>query len=521
MMVPRSQVWLLPCKVLCLTLFHITDAIASVAYTTFFFLAIYTVLAVSDVLRTDLLLLILYVQRLATWCVLCLRLLVLILEASVFLSDESFTSKTSTTVLQLAYAPSMHRSPVSSTTTPTSAPSSTLPSAPTSNPPSSLPSPQSAQSPPPPPSTGKTEPPAAELPPIHGSPTASITDHGEQDVESAGNLLNDILAPLEVDQKYIPGPRNGSDHGRAEGVLSHDTILMQPIEEAAPPPDPSIIASDLLQDPFQTLTILKLSDSRASLEAEAVSCGAADAKTACFSVGGDIFSRQFDCIIRPDINNNTRASEVLRPWMEQCHQGRSLCLMLDGASGTGKSWAFCEGPDSMLESGVRSFFNAGIAEVSFMAVEIYLNTPKDLLIGKGSATPCYGVFPASEKYTAWILRARDLVSFEAVVRKTLDKNRIKSSTENNINSSRGHTICVLRNAHSKGSPAFVLCDFAGAENLEDIKSHGSDGKVRSRALVDAQRQESQQINTDRTALETWTLLASENKICPGDTRVSL
>ena len=479
-------------------LWHTTGTIASIIHTTSFFLVIYVLLVINDIWRIDVLAFVLRIQHLAVWFVICWRLFVLTLEVIVFFSDGIFVVKTSASVPQVTRTSPASPQPEASGTI----------SVPPSLPPSPLYSPATSRA-----EATTPEPAAAK-----DRYTKENETEDSQDADNTEIQLDDEVLQWGNKQSCVDEVLHDFDC-IAKQSLSLDGFDTQPTQEEVAPPDPSIIHPNLLKDRSRTITMLKLSDSRVSSEPEAIFCDRTDTHLVCFDTGCDVFTREFDCVIQPEKNNNTRASEVLRPWMEQYHQGQNLCVMLDGASGTGKSWAFCEGPDSILETGFRSFFDAGVVEVSFTAVEIYLNSPKDLLVGKGPTTACYGVFSASERYTNWLLKPSDLTSF-TVIRRALDKNRTKSSTENNANSSRGHTICVLRNARDKASPKFVFCDLAGAENLEDIKHREKDSKDRTRILLDTQMQESQQINADRTALETWALLSSENKVCPGDTKVS-
>ncbi|KAG9526216.1 hypothetical protein KCV07_g858, partial [Aureobasidium melanogenum] len=162
----------------------------------------------------------------------------------------------------------------------------------------------------------------------------------------------------------------------------------------------------------------------------------------------------------------------IEPWIEINLTGQDICIMAVGQSGTGKSYTLFNQTDSVVVLSAKKLFDRLTLrhshgfEVRCSAVEIYLNTFRDLL-SKGSIPIVRNKQLSTSKQFEQLAAlsapsARNVADF---VRRACDGRKV-ASTLKNSKSSRGHMIFLITVSAVPGMLDSQMCfiDLAGNES---------------------------------------------------------
>ena len=209
-------------------------------------------------------------------------------------------------------------------------------------------------------------------------------------------------------------------------------------------------------------------------------------------------SRIFDHILSPPASN-VAVFETVKPMIEVLVNGRQVCIMADGQSGSGKSYTMLKGPEPVAALAAQAIFdglNTGERSgwkhsVECSILEICQERPNDLLIPALKDDRKPRLNPAQKRVR--ILRTEPYLTdcsrhslasadeFMTLLHKAT-KQRATRKTEMNQYSSRSDLVSIISISRSHTitgqttSSRLYLVDLVGSEKASDRSINPDDGK---------------------------------------------
>ncbi|KAH0039644.1 hypothetical protein KCU78_g1271, partial [Aureobasidium melanogenum] len=175
-------------------------------------------------------------------------------------------------------------------------------------------------------------------------------------------------------------------------------------------------------------------------------------------------------VFGPD-STNYQISKAVLPMINVGLAGENIMIVVDGQTGTGKSYTMFTGPDSIASQVASKVFSlpnisqdkASERDIRFMAIELSKDGTVDLL-GRRQVIP---VKLGSGHIMSDGAKPKDISELRGLIDTACEKRNVRSNPKNPV-SSRGHMICTIAILHADSSNSTItLVDLAGSEQLSE------------------------------------------------------